>query len=400
MKSRTVAILSVLTLAFAGAAGANDAPAVDEFSEYSGTYGMKVTITDTSPAYVETDTPSGEATYTFRFYVRANCLTMAGDGFSLFEALDGSDNVWARVILDQSGSDRIVKFEGRVDGGTYLTSNSTVLPAGWHLIEVTWKAGSPGSLEARIDNTAVQDLPSLSNSTGSIETARMGAVAGVDSGTSGSLLFDDFASFRTDSVIGPVEVFSDIPSSAWYLPDVLAIYGGGVTTGCGVGVYCPFDTVTRAQMAAFILRGENVDACSYAPPDGPGTPTFADVNSGQWFYDWVEEFYDEGFTGGCGTNPLIYCPFDAVNRGQMAVFLLRGKYGASYVPPACSGGNSGFNDVPDTHPFCKWIKKLGEDGITTGCGDGNYCPFDSVTRSQMAAFLQRTYSLTRVLPND
>lgn len=392
-----VAISTIAVVVAASGFASAGSVLVNDVSEYSGTYGMKVTITDTSPAYVETDTPSGETTYTFRFYLNANCLTLAGNGFNVFEALDGSANAWIRVALSQADGFQL-SFEARQDDTTYATVSEDLQP-GWHLIEATWTAGSPGSFTARIDNQEVTGSPlAPSNSAGSIDTARMGAVSGIDGGTSGYLNFDDFASFRTDSVIGPVEVFNDIPSGAWFLPDVLAIYGAGVTTGCGGGNFCPYDEVTRSQMAAFILRGENYSACTYAPPEGPGSPSFDDVNSGQWFYDWVEEFYAQGFTSGCG--PGMYCPFSPVTRGQMAVFLLRGKYGTGYTPPACTEGSpSGFDDVPITHPFCSWIKKLGEDGITTGCGSGNYCPFDSVTRAQMAAFLQRTYGLSRVLAN-
>jgi hypothetical protein len=33
------------------------------------------------------------------------------------------------------------------------------------------------------------------------------------------------------------------------------------------------------------------------------------------------------------------------------------------------------------------------EGITAGCGDGNYCPESAVTRAQMAVFLVRTFNL-------
>jgi hypothetical protein len=393
MTMKRILLSTFLVLAAASLAVASDV-AVNEQSEYSGTFGMKVTITDTSPAYVETDTPSGETTYTFRFYVHTNCLNLSsGDGFSLFEALDGSDTVWARVVLEQVGSNRTIKFEGRVDGGTYSTSVATVLPAGWHLIEVTWKAGSPGSLEARIDNTPVDDLPSLSNSTGSIETARMGAVAGVDSGTSGSLLFDDFASFRTDSVIGPVTVFGDVATDFIFYPFIYALYGSQITSGCGGGNFCPGSPVTRGQMAVFILLGENVSACGYQPPSGPATPTFGDVPTNFMFYDWIEEFSAQGFTAGCGGGN--YCPNSAVTREQMAVFLLLGKYGIGYQPDSCNAQTnpSPFGDVPDSSVFCGWIKQLVDDGITAGCGGGNYCPQAPVTRGQMAVFMSVVYDL-------
>ncbi|MCL4275996.1 MAG: S-layer homology domain-containing protein, partial [Anaerolineales bacterium] len=38
---------------------------------------------------------------------------------------------------------------------------------------------------------------------------------------------------------------------------------------------------------------------------------------------------------------------------------------------------------------------LAAEGITGGCGGGNYCPNNSVTRAQMAIFIQRTFDLIR-----
>jgi Chaperone of endosialidase/S-layer homology domain len=56
-------------------------------------------------------------------------------------------------------------------------------------------------------------------------------------------------------------------------------------------------------------------------------------------------------------------------------------------PPACVAGQEMFNDVPASNPFCPFIEELSRRGITGGCGGGNYCPDDPVTRQQMAAFL-------------
>jgi hypothetical protein len=56
-------------------------------------------------------------------------------------------------------------------------------------------------------------------------------------------------------------------------------------------------------------------------------------------------------------------------------------------PPACVAGQEMFNDVPASSPFCPFIEELARLGITGGCGGGNFCPGDPVTRQQMAAFL-------------
>jgi hypothetical protein len=52
-----------------------------------------------------------------------------------------------------------------------------------------------------------------------------------------------------------------------------------------------------------------------------------------------------------------------------------------------------FNDVPTTHPFFQFIEALAASGITTGCGNGNYCPDAPLTRGQMAVFLAKALGL-------
>jgi len=57
-----------------------------------------------------------------------------------------------------------------------------------------------------------------------------------------------------------------------------------------------------------------------------------------------------------------------------------------------------FNDVPVSNPFCPWIQELVNRGITSGCGGGNYCPGNPVTRGQMAVFLSATFGLPVPVP--
>jgi hypothetical protein len=49
--------------------------------------------------------------------------------------------------------------------------------------------------------------------------------------------------------------------------------------------------------------------------------------------------------------------------------------------------------VPPGSFACEWIEQLYSEAITSGCGGGNYCPNDSVTRGQMAVFLIKTFGL-------
>jgi hypothetical protein len=80
-----------------------------------------------------------------------------------------------------------------------------------------------------------------------------------------------------------------------------------------------------------------------------------------------------------------------VPREQMPVFVLR-TLDPTLDPPACK--TPMFTDVPASNPFCRWIEELARRGVVGGCGGGNYCPADPVTREQMAVFIAGAFALT------
>lgn len=125
---------------------------------------------------------------------------------------------------------------------------------------------------------------------------------------------------------------------------------------------------------------------------------FADVPFNAFARHQIEAIYAAGITSGCSTDPLNYCPNQAVTRAQMAIFLLRGMHGSSYTPPPANG--TVFNDVPPDSFAAAWIEQLADEGITAGCGDGNYCPDRPVTRAQMAIFLLRAKYGSGYVPLD
>jgi len=185
-----------------------------------------------------------------------------------------------------------------------------------------------------------------------------------------------------------VPSFSDVPPTYWSWKWIEGLNASGVTMGCGNADYCPEDNATRAQMAVLLLRAKN--GSGYTPP--PATGVFADVPVDYWAANWIEELYTDGITKGCGSDPLSYCPESNVTRAQMAIFLLRAKYGSSYSPPPATGL---FADVPVDYWAADWIEQLYTEGITTGCGTAPllYCPDGDITRAEIAVFLARTFNL-------
>ena len=92
----------------------------------------------------------------------------------------------------------------------------------------------------------------------------------------------------------------------------------------------------------------------------------------------------------------IFCPSASISRAQMAVFLLRGRQGSAYLPPAATG--TVWSDVPATHWAARWAEDLGNRSISSGCGAGKFCPESPITRAEMAVLMQRTFNLPLPTP--
>ena len=125
---------------------------------------------------------------------------------------------------------------------------------------------------------------------------------------------------------------------------------------------------------------------------GSPTPAFGSADDpGGTFWDddhniheaQIEAIAAAGITFGCGSD--LYCPDQAVTRGQMAAFLRRGFD----LPPS---GVDYFADDEESE-FEADINSLAAAGITVGCAPDAYCPERAVTRGQMAAFLTRVLEL-------
>lgn len=180
--------------------------------------------------------------------------------------------------------------------------------------------------------------------------------------------------------------YADVPPAHPYYSFIERLGKAIITGGCGGGNYCPGNPITRAQMAVFLMLAMN--GTTYTPPAASGT-VFSDVPSSSAYAPWIEALYNAGVTGGCGNGN--YCPEAAVTRAQMAVFLLTSKHGSSYMPPPATG--TVFADVPADSFAAAWIEALAAEGITGGCGNGNYCPGRPNTRGEMAVFVSTTFAL-------
>lgn len=115
--------------------------------------------------------------------------------------------------------------------------------------------------------------------------------------------------------------FADVPVSYWAASWIEQLYKDGLTHGCETEPlrYCPENNVTRAEMAAFLVRALHGD--TFVPPEPTGI--FADVPATYWAAPWIEQLYHDGITNGCAVSPLRYCPEGSTTRAEISTFLVR-----------------------------------------------------------------------------
>ena len=189
----------------------------------------------------------------------------------------------------------------------------------------------------------------------------------------------------------PVGVdFCDVTPGGWAENYINTIFANSVTTGCVTAAtpqdrrFCPSDLVTRAQMAAFIVRAkEGEPPLTYCDTGSP----FADVSASDQFCRYIKRLVELEITAGIGGG--LFGPEDTVTREQMAAFLVRAL---NEVPnDGYCGMEDPFTDMPHSWWSCKYVKRLVELGITLGIGEGLYGPGNPVTRAEMAVFLARAF---------
>jgi hypothetical protein len=184
------------------------------------------------------------------------------------------------------------------------------------LLEPRWVRAGFGHLAETVDGSFIDD--NLSTHEGATEAVRE---AGITYGCDETRFcaFEDvsraqMAAFLRRALDLPrsdVDHFSD-DDGLTLERDINAIYEAGITFGCAEGKFCPNETVSREQMAAFLTRAFDL----------PGTnePFFTDVEDST-FTSSINALAASGITYGCDDG--IFCPKDPVKRDQMASFFAR-----------------------------------------------------------------------------
>ncbi|MBI3241432.1 MAG: LamG domain-containing protein [Chloroflexi bacterium] len=170
--------------------------------------GMQAVIDDNNSIYVRDDTPAALRLYRARFYFDPNSIPMtSGNAHYIFYGYNASSTVVLRVEFTKTTVYQLrAGLLNDTSTGWTTTGWFTITDAP-HFIELYWRASKApglnnGGLTFWVDGVQKADLTGVDNDTRQIESVRLGAVAGVDTGTRGTYYFDAFESHLT-TYIGP-----------------------------------------------------------------------------------------------------------------------------------------------------------------------------------------------------
>ena len=182
------------------------------------------------------------------------------------------------------------------------------------------------------------------------------------------------------------QTFNDVSPSSSFYDYINVLNSWQITKGCSStpSLFCPTDLVKRQELATFIIRSMLGDNFSYSP-----TPHFTDVPASSPYFQYIQKLADLGLTHGC--TPTTYCPTDPVPRMDASVLIVRAKleslFGDNFTYPTTPF----FTDVPAGLSQFRYVQKMFELGITTGCSTTQFCPNSNLTRQEIATFLTRAF---------
>ncbi len=186
----------------------------------------------------------------------------------------------------------------------------------------------------------------------------------------------DLDHFSNYAVFAVRKNFADVVGH-WAQKDIELLAARGVIEGTAPGVFAPERPVTRAEMAALLVKLKGLG------PVAPTAPAFRDVSPGAWYYGAVETAVKAGLIKGYGDG--TFRPDATLTREQLAVMVanMPGKTAAAVTAPP-------FADADQVSPWARdAVASVYARGLMHGVSAERFAPQAEVTRAQAAAIMAR-----------
>jgi hypothetical protein len=169
--------------------------------------------------------------------------------------------------------------------------------------------------------------------------------------------------------------FKDVSLQSWERPFVDKVSSAGIMTGYadGSGRFGKDDSVTNAQLVKVGIESFNFDI-----PDTVTSAPFEDVAPNEWFAPYLLKSKELGITPRILNGRVS--PNQNISRGETLKLLVA----FAGIDLSEIAEQSPFPDVSDGRSFTKSIVWATQNGIVDGYQNGDFGPYDSLTRGQLA----------------
>ncbi|MBM7577899.1 S-layer homology domain-containing protein [Jeotgalibacillus terrae] len=178
------------------------------------------------------------------------------------------------------------------------------------------------------------------------------------------------------------QTFTDVDRSSEFYDSIESMYYKGVMSGYQTGSNFldpkemkPLQPVTRAQASKMMVNAAGMF------PATQNTNSFEDVPESHWADTYVTLLSRADVIS--GKEDGSFDPEGQLNRAQVAKMI------AETFDLPLNDGETSFEDVPEDSWFAPYVNALLDSGITTGRTEDSFDPYGTVTRYQLAAFLDR-----------
>jgi len=124
--------------------------------------------------------------------------------------------------------------------------------------------------------------------------------------------------------------FPDVQPSAWYYDYIETMYNYGWVNGYPDGLFRPGVGINRSEIAKMVVNAFELEE------DLSGAPHFDDVDSGDWFYSYVETAYNYNLMRGFGDG--TFGPANPVTRAETTKIVYDGQLAAFPIDEGLAEG--------------------------------------------------------------
>ena len=170
-----------------------------------------------------------------------------------------------------------------------------------------------------------------------------------------------------------VQVFRDVKENLWYTESINKWGQSNIIGGYEDGSFRPKKEVTRAELAAIIVR-------IFGLTDVTEAKDYKDVEQNKWYTSAVQKVSSAGIMNDGGVN---FRPNSPATREEVA-FAIANAYKVT------EGNNKVFKDQGAISDWAlSYVSALAAKGYIGGRPDGNFAPKDKVTRAELVSIIDR-----------